>query len=67
MTCQNCKFAQKNLKRLDGLDRALVCPKLRDVLNLWFMPQVPDTFECSEYKSKWLTEDGQKIREPEAA
>lgn len=52
MTCENCKFAQRNTRRIDALDRALVCPKLQDVSNLWFAPQVPDTFGCNLYEPK---------------
>lgn len=52
MTCQNCKFTQKNPKRIDGLDRELVCPKLQDILSLWFAPQVPDYFECHLFEPR---------------
>lgn len=64
MTCENCKFAQKNPKRIDALDRRLVCPKLKDILSLWFLPQVPDTFGCDLYESKWV-QDGEPVNNPE--
>lgn len=52
MTCQNCKIAQKNPNRIDGLDRELVCPILQNLLSLWFAPQVPDYFECNMFQPK---------------
>lgn len=52
MNCKDCKFATKNKKRIDGLDRELVCKKLGDILALWFAPQVPDYFGCNGFEPK---------------
>ena len=49
-TCNTCVHKQKNPNRLDRLDRKWVCPKLQNVLYLWFSPQVPDGFSCIHHQ-----------------
>jgi hypothetical protein len=55
--CKDCKFATPNTKRVDGLDRELVCQKLGDILGLWFAPQVPNYFSCNGFAPKETPND----------